>query len=135
MKKKKVINTNSSSTKKNPKKLSFTTQESENEIKLFKETIFESSQKKQNIFQACNKLFSTTGNKRNHILTIHQNYRPFKRTFPGYNKRYSIESQYQVDLITHNGEKPFICKICNKTFNEKKEFKNSFKISFRIKTI
>ena len=66
-------------------------------------------------------------------MTIHQNYRPFKCTFPGYNKRYSIESHYQVHLINHNGEKPFICKILNKTFNEKGNLKTHLRFHSELR--
>ena len=80
-------------------------------------------EKKKNTCKICEKEFSTSGNLRNHIMTIHQNYRPFKCTFPGCQKKYSIESRLQVHIRTHTGTKPFICQICNKSFNEKGNLK------------
>ena len=114
-------------------KLSFTIIDSENKNKLLKETSIESTQNKQNICNICNKPFSTLGNMRNHITTIHQNYRPFKCTFPGCNKKYSIESRYQVHLRTHLGEKPFLCLICNKSFNEKGNLKTHLRFHSELR--
>jgi uncharacterized Zn-finger protein len=71
----------------------------------------------------CLKIFSTNGNLKNHITTIHQNLRPFKCTFPNCNKSYSNKSRLLVHERTHTGQRPFICHICNKTFNEKGNLK------------
>ena len=78
---------------------------------------------KKNICNICKKPFSTLGNMRNHIMTIHQNIRPYKCTYPGCTKKYSIESRYLVHLRTHNGSKTYLCKICSKCFNEKGNLK------------
>ena len=85
----------------------------------FKETPI----KNRNICPTCNKPFSTLGNMKNHIMTIHKNIRPFICTYKGCNKKYSVESRYQVHLRTHLGKKPFICQICGKSFNEKGNLK------------
>ena len=125
--------TNLQSLKDNTTKLSFTIVDSENKNKIFKETSIESTQNKQNICHICNKPFSTLGNMRNHIITIHQNYRPFRCIYPGCNKRYSIESRYQVHLRTHLGEKPFVCQICNKSFNEKGNLKTHLRFHSELR--
>ena len=49
----------------------------------------------------CDKYFSTLGNLRNHIMTIHENKRPFKCNFPNCTKSYSIESRLQVHYRIH----------------------------------
>ena len=125
--------TNLQSLKDNTTKLSFTIIDSENKNKQFRETSMESTQNKQNICQICNKPFSTLGNMRNHIITIHQNYRPFKCTYPGCNKKYSIESRYQVHIRTHLGEKPYVCQICNKSFNEKGNLKTHLRFHSELR--
>ena len=73
--------------------------------------------------EICQKKFSTTGNLRNHMMTIHQNLRPFQCPFPGCNKKYSIQSRLQVHYRIHIGKKPYICPICSKAFNEKGNLK------------
>ena len=87
-------------------------------------TVFISSKLPQkNYCSLCKKSFSTQGNLRNHIMTIHENNRPFKCPFPGCTKNYSIQSRLQVHYRTHTGNKPFICKECGKAFNEKGNLK------------
>ena len=71
----------------------------------------------------CLKNFSTNGNLKNHILTIHENKRPFKCSFPNCDKSYSNKSRLEVHERTHSGSRPFICPICSKTFNEKGNLK------------
>ena len=123
-------NLNSLPTKENSPKLSFNVQETENENGIhFKD----SSPKKSNICKYCNKPFSTLGNMRNHIMTIHQNYRPFKCTYPGCNKKYSIESRFQVHMRTHIGAKPFVCQICSKSFNEKGNLKTHLRFHSELR--
>lgn len=56
---------------------------------------------KLNFCSSCNKTFSTMGNLRNHIMTIHENKRPFMCTFPSCKKSYSIESRLQVHYRIH----------------------------------
>ena len=73
--------------------------------------------------EICKKTFSTTGNLRNHIMTMHQNIRPFECPFPGCDKKYSIQTRLQVHYRTHIGKKPYICSFCSKAFNEKGNLK------------
>jgi KRAB domain-containing zinc finger protein len=124
-------NLNSLPTKENSPKLSFSIQETENEngIQIHEEL----SPKKNNICEFCHKPFSTLGNMRNHIMTIHQNYRPFKCTYPGCNKKYSIESRFQVHMRTHIGAKPFVCQICSKSFNEKGNLKTHLRFHSELR--
>jgi len=77
----------------------------------------------KNYCSLCKKSFSTMGNLRNHIMTIHENQKPFKCPFPNCNKEYSIKSRLQVHYRTHTGSKPFICNFCGKAFNEKGNLK------------
>ena len=95
------------------------------------QTINKPLPEKKNECQICKKTFSTLGNMRNHLLTIHQNYRPYKCEFPGCDKRYSILSRYQVHIRTHEGKKPFICQICNKSFNEKGNLKTHLRFQLK----
>lgn len=64
-------------------------------------TILSIIKPKENFCAACKKTFSTIGNLRNHIMTIHENNRPFKCSFPGCNKSYSIQSRLQVHSRIH----------------------------------
>lgn len=91
------------------------------------------SQKKKNICDICHKSFSTLGNMRNHKMTIHENYRPYECTYPGCNKKYSIENRFKVHMRTHLGVKPFICQICSKSFNEKGNLKTHLKFHSELR--
>ena len=71
----------------------------------------------------CHKSFSTKGNMKNHIQTIHKNIRPFKCPYPSCKKEYSNQSRLDVHIRTHTGSKPFMCPICSKSFNEKGNLK------------
>ena len=82
-------------------------------------------QNKTKIFKCntCQKIFSTNGNLKNHINTIHNHILPFKCPFPKCNKSYSNKSRFDVHFRTHSGIKPFSCPICKKKFNEKGNLK------------
>ena len=81
------------------------------------------SSKKKFACEKCSKLFSSLINLRNHILIIHENYRPFKCTFPNCTKQYENACRLIVHERTHTGIKPFVCQICQKSFNEKGNLK------------
>ena len=119
--------------KENSTKLNFQVQENKSENIVLNTVLNETTNKNQTICHICHKPFSTLGNMRNHIMSIHQNYRPYKCTYPGCNKRYSIESRFQVHLRTHNGEKPFLCQICNKSFNEKGNLKTHLRFHSELR--
>ena len=112
----------------NSTKLSFKIQENKNSS-----LTEESSQNTSTICDICHKSFSTLGNMRNHKMTIHQNYRPYKCTFPGCNKKYSLQSGFIVHLRTHLGEKPFTCPICSKSFNEKGNLKTHLRFHSELR--
>ena len=52
----------------------------------------------------CKKAFSTKGNLKYHIKSIHQGIRLFSCTFPGCNKRYSNRSALAVHFRNHLGQ-------------------------------
>ena len=129
---------------KNPSKIStfsveviekspFNLHESPSKIKSLIMNKSQSTFQKKNECEICKKIFSTLGNMRNHYLTIHQNYRPYKCQYPGCSKSYSILSRYQVHLRTHEGLKPFLCQICNKSFNEKGNLKTHLRFHSELR--
>ena len=130
----KSTNTNSLPVKINPPKKSFFNikEEIKADNPVDSQITLETLSKK-NICNICKKPFSTLGNMRNHIMTIHQNIRPYKCTYPGCNKKYSIESRYQVHLRTHIGSKPYLCKICSKCFNEKGNLKTHLRFHSELR--
>ncbi len=71
----------------------------------------------------CEKSFSTNGNLKNHINTIHNHILPFKCPYPLCKHSYSNQSRLSIHLRTHSGFKPYICPICKKSFNEKGNLK------------
>ena len=83
----------------------------------------ESNQVTKQICPLCSKLFSTNGNLKNHIMTIHKNIRPYKCSYTGCNKEYSNKSRLEVHIRTHTGARPYVCTICSKSFNEKGNLK------------
>ena len=88
---------------------------------------------KQFLCEKCNKLFSTFGNLKIHINSIHYNNRPFKCTFPNCTKKYVCETKLIIHERTHTGFKPFICQICQKSFNEKGNLKEHIKTHSEIR--
>ena len=91
--------------------------------------------KSEKIFlcEHCNKLFSTKGNLRNHISTIHKNYRPFKCSFPNCEKKYECECKLIAHERTHTGIKPFVCPICQNSFFGKGNLKEHLKTHSEIR--
>lgn len=75
------------------------------------------------ICSQCSKSFSSKGNLKNHIITIHQKIRPYKCPYNNCNKAYSTSSRLEIHKRTHIGIKPFKCMICGKRFNEKGNLK------------
>ena len=54
-----------------------------------------------NYCSLCHHTFSTKGNLKNHISTIHKNIRPFKCPYPNCIKSYSNQSRLDVHIRTH----------------------------------
>ena len=67
----------------------------------------------------CGKNYSTKGNLKNHLSSIHLNNKPFKCQFPNCNKSYINKSLLNIHYISHTGNRQFICRICGKKFIEK----------------
>ena len=120
-------------TAENQSKTPFTIQDSHSDTNTISQENSQTLVTKKNICEICKKSFSTLGNMRNHITTIHQNIRPYKCEFPGCIKQYSILSRYQVHLRTHLGKKPFLCQICDKSFNEKGNLKTHLRFHSELR--
>lgn len=71
----------------------------------------------------CQRPFSTNGNLKNHIVSIHNKILPYKCPYDNCTKAYSNRSRLEVHIRTHTGARPFICTVCNKSFNEKGNLK------------
>ena len=54
-----------------------------------------------NYCELCHHSFSTKGNLKNHISTIHKNIRPFKCPYENCDKSYSNKSRLDVHIRTH----------------------------------
>ena len=94
----------------------------------------DSNNSKKNFFcEKCKKNFSTQGNLQTHIKNIHENNRPFKCTFPNCTKAYVCLGKLYVHERTHTGLKPFVCQICQKSFNEKGNLKSHLKFHSEIR--
>lgn len=74
------------------------------------------SQQSSNLCEQCLKVFSSQINLKNHILRIHEKSFPFTCTYPGCNKKYSVEIRLKLHMKTHMTNKPFKCEICEKSF-------------------
>ena len=89
---------------------------------------------KKFLCKICSKNFSTKGNLKNHINTIHNNYYPFKCPYSNCSHSYSNKSRLEVHIRTHTGIKPFQCNLCNKFFNEKGNLKTHINFHKNIRT-
>ena len=106
----------SSSTSSSSPKLLFTVSSSSSSTAL-------STHTKPFTCETCLKSFSSNGNLKHHINTIHNNNRPFKCPFPQCIKAFPSLNRLNIHKRTHQGIKPFRCCICFKTFNEKGNLK------------
>lgn len=66
--------------------------------------------------EICQKGFSSATNLKNHVLTFHEKKFPFKCSFKGCNKCYSVKSRLKAHMKIHMKDKPFKCSICSKEF-------------------
>ena len=72
--------------------------------------------------QSCGKSFSSTGNLKNHILTVHEGHRDYKCESCG--KSFSSSSYLKKHTTTiHEGHKYFKCDSCGKSFSQGQNLK------------
>lgn len=80
-------------------------------------------EKKKFLCPSCFKEFSTKGNMKSHLQTIHLKNLPYKCTVPGCSKKYYNKSKLELHLRSHINVRPYVCPICSKAFKEKNVLK------------
>ncbi|XP_034484179.1 zinc finger protein 431-like [Drosophila innubila] len=73
----------------------------------------------------CDKNFTTIGNLRIHIKTVHDKIKDFACRFCP--NRFSKKCNLRRHEYTHTGEKPYECKVCNQHFGHDKTLINHMK--------
>ncbi|XP_058065121.1 zinc finger protein 791-like, partial [Anopheles bellator] len=80
---------------------------------LFKEHIRTHTGEKPLTCKVCSKTFHAAGSLRTHML-IHDKNQP---QCPHCPRKFARQSYLKEHIRTHTGEKPFMCKVCSKTFH------------------